>query len=142
MDPVTAGLALGAASSGAQTIGSYQKAKGEQERANINSYIGRTRALQESTVSREQAESELGSLRATFGANQQRAGVGTLEVVNELRRVRDRERRIGVGNRNSEAADWRMQARNAGQAATGALFTGGLKTGSSLFDLYDYKRSG
>jgi hypothetical protein len=142
MDPVSAALTLSAASAGSSAIGGYQKAKGEQERANINSFIGRTRAVQESTVSREQAESELGSLRATFGANQQRPGVGTLEVVNELRRVRDRERRIGVGNRNSESADWRLQGRNAGKAATGALFTGGLKTGSSLFDLYDYKRSG
>lgn len=142
MDPVTASLALSAASAGASAVSGYQQAKGQQERANINSFIGRTRALQEGTTQREGLESELGSMRAAFGANQQRAGVGTLEVVNELRRVRDRERRIGVGNRMSEAADWQMQGRNAGRAATGALFTGGLKAGASLFDLYDFKRSG
>lgn len=142
MDPVSAALTLSAASAGSTAIAGYQQAKGEQERANINSFIGRTRAVQESTASREGLESEMGSMRAAFGANQQRPGVGTLEVVNELRRVRDRERRIGVGNRNSEAADWQLQGRNAGRSASGALFTGALKTGPSLFDLYDYKRSG
>jgi hypothetical protein len=142
MEPVTASLALSAASAGAQGIAGYQKAKGEQERAGINSYVGRTRALQTDTIGREELESEIGSVRNAFAANGQTPGVGTLEVIQELRRVRDRERRIQVGNRNSEAADWRMQGRNAGSAARASLFGGVINAAPSLFDLYDYKRSG
>ncbi|GLO70347.1 hypothetical protein VWZ88_12505 [Phaeobacter sp. JH20_36] len=139
MDPVSATLMLSAASAGATGIAGYQQAKGEQEHARINSYIGRTRALQEDTGHREGLDGELGSMRATFGANQQRPNVGTLEVVNELRRVRDSERRVGVGNRNSEAADWSLRGRNAGSAARASLWKGGFKAGGSLFDLHDYR---
>lgn len=141
-DPVSAALILSAGSSVAGGISGYQKAKGEQERAQINSYIGRTRALQTDTVARQSLEDDLGSLRATLGANNQRPGVGTLEMVNELRTVRDRERRINVGNRNAEAADWRLAGANAGRAATGALVGGIIGAGPDLFDLYQYKRHG
>ena len=142
MDPVSASLALSAASSGAQGLAGRQKAKGEQERAGINAYIGRTRALQTDTVGRQDLESELGTMRNAFAAGGQSPGVGTLEVVQELRRVRDRERRINVGNRNSEAADWSMQERNAGGAARSALLGGVIGAGPSLFDLSNYKRNG
>lgn len=141
-DPVTIGLALSAGSAVAQGAAGYQAAKGEQQRAEINSYIGRTRALQTDTTARQGLESELGSIRAAMGANQQRPGVGTLEMINELREVRGRERRINVANRNSEAADWRMAGRNSGNAATSSMALGLIKAGPSLFDLYDYKRNG
>lgn len=140
-DPITLGLALSAGSSVAQGVAGYQKAKGEQERANINSYIGRTRAVQTDTVARENLSSDLGSLRAALGANNQRPGVGTFEMLQELRTVRDRERRINVGNRNSEAADARLQGRNAGNAARGSLIGGFVDAGPSLFDLYQYHRN-
>lgn len=81
-------------------------------------------------------------MRNVMGANQQAPGVGTFEVMNELRETRNRERRVNVGNRNSEAASQRMQAKAAGQAGMMALIGGGLKAGPSLFDLYDYKRTG
>ena len=139
-DPVSLGLMLQAGSAAASGIAGYQKAKGEQERAKINSYVGRTRAMQTDTTAREGLESELGTLRSALGANQQRSGVGTLEMINDLRSVRDRDRRIQVGARMSEAADWRMAGKNAGSAASGALIGGAIKAGPSMFDLYDYKR--
>lgn len=135
-------MALGAASSVATGIAGYQAAKGEQERAKINAYIGRTRALQTDVSARQGLESELGSMRAVMGANQQRPGVGTMAMINELREVRGRERRINVGNRMSEAADWKLAASNAGTAARGALVGGFIKAGPSLFDLYQYNRTG
>ena len=122
----------------AQGIAGFGAATGQQERDEINSYIGRTRALQTDTTARQGLESELGTLRAAMGANQQRPGVGTNEMVQELRATRSRERRIQVGNRMAESADWRMQGKNAGAGATGALIGGSLKAGPSLFDLHQY----
>lgn len=139
--PVIA-LALQAGTAVAGGMAARAQAKGEQERAQINSYIGRTRALQTDTTSRQGLESELGSIRAAMGANQQRPGVGTLEMINELRDVRGRERRINFGNRNAEAADWALAGRNAGGRAKAALGLGLIKAGPSLFDLYQYGRNG
>lgn len=141
-DPVTVGLGLSAGKSLAEGIAGRNAAKAEQERANINAYIGRTRAIQTDTTSRQGLEDELGSMRAVMGANQQRPGVGTLEMLTELREARGRERRINVGNRNTEAADWRMAGRNAGKQARAAMTLGLIKAGPSLFDMYDLKSKG
>lgn len=140
-DPVTLGLTLSAASAGAQGIAGYQAAQGEKERAEINSFVGRTRAMQTDTTARQGLESELGTFRAAMGANGQQAGVGTMEMVNELRTTRNRERRIQVGARMQESYDASLQAKNAGAAGRGALLSGALKAGPSLFDLYDYNRA-
>lgn len=140
MDPVTASLTLGAASSVSKGISGYQAAKGEQQRAEINSYIGRTRALQNEAVGLEELGAETGSMRNVFAANGDQPSVGTLEVVKELRRVRDRERRIGTNNQRSQANDFSLQARNAGAKATGSLVSGVIGAGPSLFDMYDYKK--
>jgi len=114
------------------------QAKGEKQRAEINAYIGRTRANQADTDVRLGLEDELSTLRATMAANGQRPGVGTMDIFNELRRTRGRERRVEVGNRMAEAADWKMAAKNAGNEATGSLFGGFIKAGPSIFDIYDY----
>jgi len=139
-DPASMALALKAGSAAATGISGFAAAKGEQERAKVNSFIGRTRALQTDTTAREGLEGELGNLRAVLGANEQKAGVGTLAMVDELRSVRDRDRRIQFGARMSEAADWRMAGKNAGAKATGSLVGGMIKAGPSLFDLYDLKK--
>lgn len=118
------------------------QAKGEKQRAEINAYIGRTRANQADTDARLGLEDELSTLRATMAANGQRPGVGTMDIFNELRRTRGRERRVEVGNRMAEAADWKMAAKNAGNAATGSLIGGLFKAGPSLFDLYQLKKAG
>lgn len=141
-DPVTLGLALQAGSAVSAGVSGFTAAKGEQERAKVNSFIGRTRAIQTDTAAREGLEGELGTLRAALGANEQKAGVGTLAMVDELRSVRDRDRRIQVGARMSEAADWRMAGANAGNKATGALIGGAIKAGPSLFDLHELKKKG
>lgn len=139
MDPVSGALLLKAGGALAGGALAYSSAKGQQEQAKVNAYIGRTRALQTDTVERQNLESDLGTLRTSLAANEMRPGVGTLEVVNALRKVKDRERRINVGNRMAEAADWRMRAGNAGSAATGGLFSGFINAGPSLFDLYQYR---
>lgn len=115
-------------------------AKGEKQRAEANAYIARTRAIQTDTEARQGLNDELASMRATFAANQQRPGVGTLEIFNELRKQRSRERRIDVGNRMAEAADWKMAAKNADAKASEAMIGGVIETAPSLFDLHDFYR--
>lgn len=138
MEPVSLALTAGQAVAGG--IAGAQKAKGEQMRAEANAYIGRTRAIQTEATELENLGAEMGSMRAALAANEQRPGVGTLEVVRELRRVRDRERRIKAGNEMQSYYDWRTQANNAKSKASSSLILGGLKAGPSLFDLYEYSR--
>lgn len=142
MDPISGALALKAGGAIASGVSAFGQAQAEKKQASINAFIGRTRAIQTDTDARQGLESELGQMRNVFGANQQKAGVGTLDMVNELRETRNRERRVNVGNRNAEAASARMQASAAGSRGVSALIGGGIKAGPSLFDLYDYKRVG
>lgn len=137
-------LALGTQAGGVIFSGmaGAAQAKGEKQRAEINAYIGRTRANQADTDARLGLEDELSTLRATMAANGQRPGVGMMDIFNELRRTRGRERRVEVGNRMAEAADWKMAAKNAGNAATWSPIGGLFKAGPSLFDLYQLKKAG
>ena len=112
--------------------------KGEK-RAEINSYIGRTRAIRP-TPKRVGLSDELATMRATFAANGQRPGVGTMAIFNEVRKQRGCERRIDYGNRMAEVADWKMQGKNAQAKASSAIMGGIIKAGPSLFDLYQYKK--
>lgn len=135
-------LALGAqAASGiAGGLAAYSEGKAAQEQNKVNAYIGRTRAIQTDVSARENLNSELGTLRATFAANGQRQTAGTAEIFNELRRVRSRDRRIEFGNRMQEASSYAMAARNAGGAARIGLWGGLLKAAPSMFDLYKWKK--
>ncbi len=116
------------------------QAKGEKKHAEANAYIGRTRAIQTDTEHRIGLTGELASMRTAFAANAQRPGVGTMELINELRRVRGRERRIEYGNRMQEAADWKMTAKNAKAKASGAFMGGLIGAGPSLFRINDFYR--
>lgn len=138
-DPVTLGLT--AVSSIAQGSAASAQAAGERIRAENNAYIGKTRAIQTDTTSRMGLESEVANLRAVLGANQQGPNVGTLEIVNELRRIRGRERRIEVGNRMQESRDFAQQARNARAQQRGAMIGGVIGAGPAMFDLYQWGRS-
>ena len=132
---------LSAGTSIAGGIGAYGKAQGEKQMAENNAYIGRTRAIQTDVSARDGLNAELGTLRATLAGNGQRPTVGTQGVFDELRKVRSRDRRIEYGNRMQEAADYRMQAKNAGKAGGAALLGGFMKAGPSLFEAYDvYKK--
>lgn len=142
MDPVTAGLALQAGSAAAGGLAGFGQAKAEKKQAEINAFIGRTRAIQTGADATRGLNAELGQMRNVMGANQQAPGVGTFEVMKELRETRNRERNINVGNRNAEAASYRMQGQAAGQRGAYALLGGAAKAGPSMFDLYQYKRTG
>lgn len=140
MDPVSGALMAQAAGPIFGGIAGSAEAKGEKKRAEINAYIGRTRAMQADTDAREGLESELGTMRAAMAQNGQRQNVGTMALFSELRRVRGRERRIEYGNRMSEVADWKMAGKNAKAKASGALMGGLIKAGPSMFSLYDYSK--
>lgn len=137
---VTMALGAQAGSSIFGGLAGAAEAKGEKKRAEINSYIGRTRAIQTDTEARQGLNDELATMRATFAANSQKPGVGTLAIFNELRKQRGRERRIEVGNRMAEVADWKMQGKNAQAKATGSLWGGVIGAGPSLFHLYEHKK--
>lgn len=139
MDPITPALFLKAAIPITQGIMGAAQAKSQKERAEANAYIGRTRAIQTDASARFGLSDELSTMRNAFGGAGQAPGVGTLEIMRELRRTRDSERRVNYGNRMSEAADYRAQARGYGGAATASMLGGFIKAGPSLFDIYDYK---
>jgi hypothetical protein len=120
-------------------IAGAQEAAGEAERARINSYIARTRGMQADTTARQGLEDELGSMRAAMSAMGNQPNVGSMELMNELRGVRNRERRIDQGNHRSEAADWRMQGRNARARGAGALVGGFSRAVQPAFSLFDMR---
>lgn len=126
------------ASAAAPIFGGMQEkanAEAEAQHARINSFIARTRAIQEDTTHRVQMSDELGTMRAALAANGQKPGVGTLDFMREMKRERLRARRIGVGNRMSEAADFNTQERNAKLRGRTAMLGGFVKAGPSLFNL-------
>lgn len=136
MDPFTV-AALGMKAFGFLSQGKAEnrEAQAEKEQAKINAYIGRTRAKQADTDARAGLTDELGSMRAVLAANGQSANVGTMEMFQELRDVRNRERRVTVGNREQEARDFDVAAKNADRRGKAAKRSSYLKAGSSMFDL-------
>lgn len=114
---------------------SANAAKASEIQANANAEIGKTRAAQTDTVSRQNLESELASMRAAIGANGQSLNAGTGVLFSELRKTRNRERRIDVSNANLQAADARMQAQGYGMERRANLIGGLVKSGPSIFDL-------
>lgn len=120
-------------------LASRASAKGDEEQAKINSFIGRTRAIQTDVNAREGLTSEMGSMRAALAANGQRATVGTEEMFRELRRVRGRDRRIEFGNRMQEASGYNMQAKAARQESRIGPLGGFIKAAPSIFDLQGWR---
>lgn len=139
-DPVTLALGAQAGSSIFGGLAGAAEAKGEKKRAEINAYIGRTRAIQTDTDARVGLNDELATMRAALASNGQKQNVGTMALFDELRKQRGRERRVEVGNRMAEVADWKMAGKNAGAKASSAMLGGILKAGPSLFNLYQYKK--
>ena len=84
-DPVTMALGAQVGSSIFGGLSGAAEAKGEKQRAEANAYIGRTRAIQTDTDARQGLNDELATMRATFATNDQKPGVGTLAIFNELR---------------------------------------------------------
>lgn len=135
-------LALGAKAGGAILggLGGRAAAKAQQKQAEINAYIGKTRAIQTDTAARESLSAELANFRTVMATNAQKAGVGTFEVMQELRDVRGRERRVDVANRNQEASAYKMQGAAYGAQGRAAMLGGIVGAGPSLFDLYQTRR--
>lgn len=110
-----------------------------EQQAKINSFIGRTRAIQTDVNAREGLTSEMGSMRAAMAANGQRATVGSEEMFRELRRVRGRDRRIEFGNRMQEASAYNMQAKAAANEGRMGLLGGFIKAAPSIFDYQEWR---
>lgn len=136
-DPVTT-VALGAKAAGSifKGLAERSQARAEQKNAQINAYIGRTRALQTDAAAREGMNSELATMRAAFASAGERLNVGTAAIMDELRRVRGNERRIAVSNEMQGASDWNRYAASAGQKAKASTAAGFIGAAPSLFDLW------
>lgn len=139
-DPVTASLILGGISSGAQGIAASQQASAEREKAEINAYIGKTRALQTGAALSQSLASELATMRAAVAANGQSRGQGAFTLFQNLNRIRGREQQIAVANENQTAADYRYDAASAGSRSRAAFGMGLIGAGQSMFDLYQYRK--
>lgn len=137
MAPLT--TLIGAGSAVASGVSAYAAGKADEEANRINAYIGRTRAMQTDATARENLDTELGTLRATFAANGQRPTVGTAEIFNELRRVRSRDRRIEFGNRMQEASAYNIAANNARSSARAGLWGGMAKAAPSVMDYLEMR---
>jgi hypothetical protein len=135
-------LALGAQAGSAVLggLGGRAEAKAQKQQAEINAYIGKTRAIQTDTAAREGLSAELANFRTVMAANGQRAGVGTFEVMQQVRDVSGRERRVEFANRNQEASAYKMQAAAAGAAGRNAMIGGFARALPSLFDMYELKK--
>lgn len=135
-------LALQAGSSIAGGMSARAKAKGEQQRAENNAFIGRTRAIQTANADRESLADEMASMRAVMATNGQRMNVGAYEMVRELRARRLRDRRVAVGNEMMGVYDAQIDARNAKAEGRAAMSMGLLGAAQPTMDLYQYWRKG
>lgn len=128
--------AVGGAASGLAALG---QARAERTRANINAYIGDTRAIQTGGAMFSDLASQLATMRATMAGNQQGGG---FDLTQQLVEAAGSDRRIAVANERSRAEDWRMEGQ-AARARGLAGFLGGLgRAGTSLFNLYEFRSAG
>lgn len=139
MDPVTIGLVTKATIPVAQGAFAFSQANAQAKQLKKNSFIARTRALQTDTNERTSLGTDLASIRAVLGANSQKPGVGTFEIMNDLRKTRNRERRVQVANQMQQSYDFAANARTAKADGLTSFLLGGVRAGPSLFDLYQYR---
>lgn len=132
--------ALSAVGGVATGVAAYQQGQAEKEQAEINSYIGRTRAMQTDEAARSGLNSEMATLRATLSANGQKAGVGTGEIMMDMRKIRAKERRVEFGNRMQESSQYKIAAKSAGMNAKSGLLGGFLKAAPDFADMYELSR--
>ena len=105
-----------------------------REQENINARWGRVRADQTDTAARTGLEDDLSSFRATLSANDAGTSVATVGLLDQVREIRDRDRRIEGGNRRQEVfgAENRARAQRPGLQ----LAQGFARAGPSLAQLY------
>lgn len=126
-------LAFQAGSTILGAVGQARQASAMREQERINAEWGKIRADQTDTAARTGLEDDISSYRAVFNANDAGMNTGTLGMLDEVRQIRGRDRRIEVGNRNREAQD---AQRRAAQYRPGLeLLSGVMRAGPSLFQL-------
>lgn len=127
-------LAAQAATPIVGAISSMRQAREMREQERINAEWGRIRANQTDTAARTGMEAELGEMRSVLNANDAGINPGTIGLLDEVRQIRGRDRRIEVGNRNREVSD---ANRRAASYRPGLELTRGImRAGPSLFELY------
>lgn len=87
-----------------------QRAAEMKQQEEINAEWGRIRANQTDTAARLGLEDDLSTYRAVMNANDTGVNSGTIGLLEEARTIRQRDRRIEVGNRNREATDAERRA--------------------------------
>jgi len=137
MDPATASLIAQGGMSLLQGRAGRAKALGEKQRADNNAFIGRTRAIQTDTAARTSLDGELANMQTVLATNQQRAGLGTFEMMRELRDIRSRERRVAFSNEMAGVYDQQAASRNAQSEARAASLSGLVGAAGPSFDLYE-----
>lgn len=136
-----AGGLAGSLALGAQALGpifgafsSMQQASSMRQQEKINAEIGRIRADQTDTVARQGLEDEISSFRSAFSANDAGSSVATLGILNEVRKVRERDRRINLGNARQQQYSASARARSYRPGI--ALGRGLARAAPSIFELY------
>lgn len=135
-----AALAAQAGSSIAEGQAKKAEAEDQARQADINAYIGKTRAIQTDVDARRGLESELSTMRATFASNNQRPNSATASMMGELRTARNDERRINVANANQVAGDYMTSADNSRKAGRRAATIGFVRAASNMFSMIDLKK--
>lgn len=120
-------MALTGASTGFQAYGASQAQGYQAAVAERNALVAKTAAAQTDTQLREELNRTLSNISAVRAS----AGVGlnsptTGAVMDEQRRIADRERRIRVGNLEAQGRASEDEARFRRSAAQTALLGGGL----------------
>lgn len=133
-------LVAGAAGSIAEGQAKKAEADDQARQADINAYIGKTRAIQTDVDARRGLESELSTMRATFASNNQRPNSATAMMMGELRTARNDERRINVANANQVAGDYMTSADNNRKAGRRAATIGFVRAVPNMFSLIDLKK--
>lgn len=127
-------LAAQAAAPIASGISAARQASSMREQERANAEWGRIRANQTDTAARTGLEEDISAARAVFNANDAGQSVGTLGLLDEMRQIRGRDRRIEMGNRARETND---AGRRAASYRPGLeMFSGVMRGGPSLFQLY------
>jgi len=110
------------------------EARQMRQQEQINAEWGKIRADQSDTAARVGLEEDLGAYRAAMSANGAGPSVATLGILDEVRKIRGRDRRIETGNRNREVFDARARARSYRPGME--IARGFARAGPSLFQLY------
>ena len=138
MDPATltmVTLGAQAASTVSGAMAARGQAKAERERANINAYIGRTRAIQTGAAGYRRLTSKLATLRATMRANGQTDG-GVM--ARQIRQDIGRDIRLSVANEMTRVNDYRYEARAARSRGRQAFMMAAVQGGRSLFQMHEF----